>query len=139
MKFHRTKLNKLVGSTYPEVYRNSQTFYKKIVSKSKRRPYIRSIYFNKEKIFLGIFWPHLFQKVGWGDRERRLKLFPCAIDLMQNTKFNPESKDNPNKKSEILHRFYGITPDDEKFCVQVKEDKKTDEKFFVSVFPYDDK
>jgi hypothetical protein len=139
MKFFKTKNQKSSGSKYEEVNLKARFMYKKISNKTKRRPYVRSVYFNKEKIFLGLFWSHLNDKQGWKDRFRRLKLFPCAIDLIQNTRVDPESKDNPNKSSEILHRFYGVTPDGEKFCVQIKEDKRTGEKFFLSVFPYEDK
>jgi len=139
MKFYKTKTKKLLSKKYKEIYKESQTAYKKIVGKSKRRPYVRSAYFKKSKIFIGLFWSHLYEKVGWGDRDRKLKLFSCAIELIENSRYDPESKESPNKQSEILHRFFGETPDNEKFCVQIKEDKRSGEKFFVSVFPYKDK
>ncbi|OGJ43197.1 hypothetical protein A3B60_03385 [Candidatus Peregrinibacteria bacterium RIFCSPLOWO2_01_FULL_39_12] len=68
---------------------------------------------------------------------RRVKYFPCAIELIKNTKFDPISKEDPNSKSDILHRFTGITADKEIFFVQIKEDKKTAKKYFISVFPFD--
>ena len=34
----------------------------------------------------------------------------------------------------MLHRFYGVTKDGVYFCVQVKEDKRTGRKDFMSVF-----
>lgn len=47
----------------------------------------------------------------------------------------PTSKQNPNKPAEILHRFAGLTKDKEIFFVQIKEDKKTDQRHLLSVFP----
>ncbi|MBL7053228.1 MAG: hypothetical protein ISS02_01000 [Candidatus Portnoybacteria bacterium] len=41
-----------------------------------------------------------------------------------NKKNNPSSKENPNKKTEIFHRFAGITKDKELFYVQIKEEKR---------------
>jgi len=116
--------------------KKAHSIFNEIKIKSKRRPYIRSAYFKKSKIFLGLFWSHLHDKQGWDDRVRRLKLFPCAIELIQKSTYNPESKDNLNRPSEILHRFYGATQEGENFCVHIKEDKRTEEKFFISVFPY---
>ncbi len=34
-----------------------------------------------------------------------------------------------------LHRFYGQTKSGELFCVQIKQDKRTGRKDFMSVFP----
>jgi len=95
---------------------------------------VRSAYFGNNKIFLGLFWAHLDQK-NWNDRFRRLKYFPCAIDLIKYSTFAPSSKQNPNKSTEILHRFNGLTNRNEPFVVQIKEDKSSDQKWFLSVFP----
>lgn len=46
----------------------------------------------------------------------------------------PETKQNPNGKHELVHRFAGTTPDGELFYVQVKENKSSDNKYFMSVF-----
>ena len=64
-----------------------------------------------------------------------MKYFPCAIELIQKSRVEPSSKENPNKRSEILHRFAGATKDSEIFFVQIKEYKKTDQKWLMSVFP----
>ncbi len=45
---------------------------------------MRSAYFNKEKIFLDLFWTHLFMKQNQRDRLRRIKFFAVAIDLIMN-------------------------------------------------------
>lgn len=43
----------------------------------------------------------------------------------QKSRFEPKSKENPNRRSEIIHRFGGITKDKELLYVQIKEDKRT--------------
>lgn len=134
MKLYKTKTKKITGKNYPDLYKKALNFYKQIKNKTKRRPYIRSAYFKKDKIFLEIFWQHLHQK-NWRDRKRRIRYFPCAIELIKNSHIDPISKDNPNDKSEILHKFSGITPDKNTFCVQIKENKQTNQKYFLSVFP----
>lgn len=134
MKVYQTKVKKLTGSDYGEIRFKANALYKQIKSKTRRRTYVRSAYFKKDKVFLDLFWDHLWQK-NWRDRVRRLKYYPCALDLIKNSRLEPISKQNPNKENEILHRFAGITPHKELFFVQVKEDKKTDQKLFMSVFP----
>ena len=134
MKVYQTKASKLSGSEYSEVYPKALSIYKKLKKQSKRRPYIRSPYFDKDKIFLDYFWEHLHHKV-WRDRVRRLKYYPAALDLIEHSKVEPHSKENPNKTREILHRFAGLTSEKDLFFVQIKEDKKTNQKFFISVFP----
>lgn len=69
---------------------------------------------------------------------RRMKFFGCGIDLIKNSKVKPTSKENPNKPEEILHRFTGITGNSEQFVVQIKEDKKSSQKFLISIFPIDE-
>lgn len=135
MKYHRVKTKKFPGSNYSEVLEKAKHFYNKIKKKTKRRPYIRSAYFNKDKVFLDLFWQHLWQKHNWRDKTRRLKYLACAIELIQNSKQEPESKQNVDRRKEILHRFVGITSDKEVFFVQIKEDKQTDKKYLISVFP----
>lgn len=110
--------------------------YKVITGKSKRRPYVRSAYFKKQKIFLGLFWQHLREK-NLRDKTRRVAFFPCAVELIQKTKQEPTSKENPNRKGEILHRFAGSTLNNEIFFVQIKEDRQSDQKWLISVFPLD--
>ena len=91
----------------------------------------------KIAIKLGLFWQHLHEK-NLRDKARRPALFPCAIELIQETKFRPTTKENPNKKGELLHRFAGSTPDNEIFFVQIKEGGQTKQKYLISVFPLGD-
>jgi hypothetical protein len=77
----------------------------------------------------------LRDKFSLKEKIRRLKFFPCALELIEHSRLNPVSKDNPNKNSELLHRFKGETKQKEAFFVQIKEDKRSGEKFLISVFP----
>lgn len=137
MKAYQTKIKKLSGTDFREVHEQALVVYSRIKRRTKRRPYVRSAYFNKDKIFLELFWLHLFDKANWRDRARRLKYFPSAIELIQNTRFDPISKENPNKRNEILHRFAGLTKDKELFFVQIKLEKRNGKKWLMSVFPED--
>lgn len=131
---YKSKVKSLAGTSYSEVITKARKIYKDIASKTKRRPYIRSKYFNKEKIFLEYFWSHLMTK-NRNDRFRRLRLYASAIDLIENSKIKSITVKNPNKSGEILHRFEGINQNTEQFIVQIKEDVKTEQKHFISVFP----
>jgi hypothetical protein len=82
-----------------------------------------------------LFWLRIWQNQNFRDKIRRIKYFPCAIELIRKSKLNPSSKQNPNKPTEILHRFAGTTKENDLFYVQIKEDKKTGEKWLMSVFP----
>lgn len=135
MKAYQVKTSKFSGTNYSEVLVRAKFFYDKIKKKTKRRPYVRSAYFNKSKIFTELFWRHLWQKYNWRDKTRRLKYLAYAIELIENSKQEPESKQNVDRPSEILHRFLGITKDKEVFFVQIKEEKKTGQKYLISVFP----
>lgn len=105
MKVYQAKITKLRGTNYKEVRKKAYSLYQEIKRCTKRKPYIRSAYFKKDKIFLDLFWGHLFEKKNFSDQMRRLKFYPCAVELIKNSYFHPTSKENPNKKSEILHRF----------------------------------
>ena len=122
------------GSDYGEVYPVVLATYKEIKKRTKRKPYVRSAYFQKQKIFLDYFWEHLHQKNS-RDRVRRLKFYLCALDLIKNSKCQPHSLDNINKRSVMLHRFYGITKEGVEFSVQIMADKRSGKKYFISVFP----
>ncbi len=134
MKVFQSKHNVIGGSDFGEIHQRALDIYKQLKKKTKRRPYVRSAYFNKDKIFLDYFWHHQWQK-NWRDRTRRLKYYLCALDLIENSRIAPISKDNPNNSSEILHRFAGRSKGKQSFYVQIKENKKNDEKYFMSVFP----
>lgn len=134
MKTYKAHSQSLSGSNYAEIRKKANRIFHQLKSKTKRKPYIRSSYFKKEKIFLDLFWSHLYEKNYW-DQIRRMKFFPCAIELIQKSRFEPISKENPNNTSEILHRFAGISSESELFFVQIKENKASSKKSLISVFP----
>ncbi len=134
MQYYQTKTGRTPGTDFREIYAKAYSFFKILKNKTKRKPHIRSVYFNKQKIFLDFFWEHMHNK-NPRDRLRRLKYFSAAIELIQKTKIQPESSRNPNKKSEILHRFRGRTQDGYYFTVQIKELSKTSQKYLISLFP----
>jgi len=134
MQFFKVRSNGSNSANYKTVHENAQILYRNIASKSKRRPYIRSIYFKKQKIFIALFWQHLFDK-NWKERVRRLQYFECGFELIEKTTYPPLTIQNPHKSSELLHRFCGITPRGIIFFVQIKECKKTGEKSLISIFP----
>lgn len=134
MKPYQATAKKISGRSYAEVERSARRLHKQIAARSKRNPYIRSAYFRRDKIFIKLFWQHLNQKPEH-DRKRRLKYYICAIELLREGRVEPVSKENPNKAGEILHRFAGLSADNELFYVQVKEVKRTGNKYFMSVFP----
>jgi hypothetical protein len=131
---YQTKSSKLPGTRFEEVIKEARVVFREIERKTKRKPYVRSAYFDKAKIFFDYFWNHLYQK-SLKERAKRLKYFKCAIELIEDSKNKPTSKENPNKKNEVLHRFAGLTKGRELFFVQIKEDKKTGNRDLMSVFP----
>ncbi len=134
MRAYKTKSETLSGTDFHEVRKKAFDIYMGIKKRSKRTPYIRSAYFNKDKIFLTLFWHHLFEKK-WQDRMRRLRFYAAAMEVIRYSRFTPRSKENPNKPNEILHRFAGVTKDNELFYVQIKEDKRSRRKYLISIFP----
>lgn len=131
---YQTKIAKLSGTSYGEVLRKAQFLFDKVEKRTKRRPYIRSAYFKKEKVFFDFFWLHVRQKRP-RERFQRLKYFGAALELIRLSKNDPSSKPNPNKTNEILHRFAGLTKEKELFYVQIKERRGGGKKYLMSCFP----
>lgn len=134
MIFYKTKEKKIPGTSFKEIDKSANRIYKQIKSQTKRTPYVRSKYFHKEKVFLALFWGHIYGKIE-KDRIRRLKFYGCAIDLIKNSNHDPETRENFKKKDELLHRFYGLLGSGEKFVVQIKENKRTKRKDLISIYP----
>lgn len=108
--------------------------FKALQKQTKRRPHVRSAYFNKDKIFFDYFWAHLQQKPP-SERVRRLKYFPCALELLRHTRHDPLTFEEPERPSLILHRFAGKSPDGTLFYVQIKQEKRSGKRQCISVFP----
>lgn len=134
MKYYKTNKNKIAGTSFSEINKRAKQIFGPIKTRTKRQPYIRSKYFHRDKVFFNLFWLHIYEKRE-SDRTRRLRFFDCALDLIRNTVLNPSTKENPNKRNELLHRFTGITCENEIFHVQIKEDKRTNKKYLISIFP----
>lgn len=132
MKIYQSRYSKLTGSSYLEVERKARRLYSQAAKRTKRKAYIRSAYFNNEKIFIKLFWEHLNQKKQ-GDRRRRLEYYRCALDLLRHTTYEPEIKQDPKSPNKRLYRFTGRSKDGYLFYVQVKEDARHN-KHFISVF-----
>jgi len=133
MRVYNSKATSLPGTSYIEVVKVARKEHDKIEKLTKRRPYVKSVYFNKQKIFISLFWPHLIQKK-LVVRTERLKLYSAAIDLMRNTRCEPITLFTKTDLSTMTHRFYGITKDKVEYCVQVKENKRSGRKDFISVY-----
>lgn len=133
MKLYKSKVNLLPGSSYDEVLKVARKKHKKVENMTKRQAYVRSTYFNKDKIFLSLFWAHIMQK-HFKVRTKRLKLYSAGIDLLRNSRCEPETIIKIDDMSILLHRFYGVTKDGVEYCVQVKQDKRSGRKDFMSVF-----
>jgi len=134
MKVYSSKYSQIPGSSYEEVMPVARKEFNKIRNRTKRRPYVRSKYFKGDKIFLLTFWDHLAKKHR-NDKMYRLKLYNCAIDLLRNSTFTPDTKFRKDDLNIMLHRFEGKSNDKINFYVQVKQDKRTGRKDFMSVFP----
>jgi len=130
---YQTRTKKLSGTSYGEVIKKALFVFKEIERKTKRKPYIRSPYFKKEKIFFDYFWTHLRQKSP-KERYKRLKYFNVAIEVIKNSKNKPSLRKNPNKNTEILYRFAGLTKEKELFFVQIKENTRSKKKYFMFCF-----
>lgn len=135
MNFYKTKSALLPGSSYQQVAPIARKILRTIEKRTKRQPYIRSAYFKKDKIFFTNFWDHLLQK-SWLDRARRLRYLPAALELIRHSQNKPNITENPNRKGELFYRFFGITDDGYRFCVQIKEAKRKGRKELMSIFPH---
>lgn len=52
MQIYKTKVHRFAGTDFHEVRKKAFGLYAEIKQKSKRRTYVRSAYFNKEKFSL---------------------------------------------------------------------------------------
>lgn len=133
MKIYKSKFGKLTGSD-AQVITKARRDYRLIQKLTPRRKaYIRSPYFNKDKVFVSVFWDHLGQKQAT-EQIIRLRYYRCAIDLLRNTTVEPDAIFSQSGLNYILYRFGGATSSGELFYVQVKHNKRTDRKDFISVF-----
>lgn len=134
MKVHSIDITPYPGTDFEEVYPSARKLFNQIKAQTKRQPYVRSAYFKKEKVFIELFWVHLNQK-NRKERNKRLKYYGCGIALLRETRQQPTTKTNPNKRNEYLHRFAGIAANGDLFYIQIKENLRTKRKDLMSIFP----
>jgi len=133
LKLYPIKSQPIKGGRLEIITKRARGIYRQVEKRTKRKAYVRSAYFHKEKIFFDFFFSHLNQK-NRKTKTLRLKLLPCALELIELSFLPPQQKDNPNISGEVLYRFGGILRDKKVIVVQIKEDKKTKQKFLMSVF-----
>lgn len=133
METYQSKASTLPGTSYDETLRLVRHEQKKIENLTKRQPYVRSTYFSNDKVFIACFMNHAMQK-SRKERTERFKLYNAAIDLLRNTRHEPETILKKDLPGVVLFRFYGVTKDGQKFCVQVKQENRTGRKDFMSAF-----
>ena len=133
-QYYQTTSPIIPGSNYAEVRRKALIYYSSIEKQTKRRPYIRSVYFKKQKIFFDYFWIHLAQKSANKEKMRRLKLLAAGVELIKYSPHIFSVEENRNKRSEMLYRFLGKTCTGQLFFAQVKENTKTGHKYLMSIF-----
>lgn len=135
MKVYKSKYGKLPGTSYADKMAAARREYHIAQKRTPRRqPYVRSSYFKNDKVFINPFWDHLKPKRA-GDQQRRLVLFACALDLIRHTSYAPKSIYGFGNPNIAVHRFEGISKEGIRFTVQIKENKRTNRKDFMSVFP----
>lgn len=134
---YRCKSGLIPGHNYVTIVKIARRIFNDAVGKTKRRPYIRSAYFKGEKIFLDNFWPHLIQK-NPKDRFRRLQLLKAGLELLRCSKREPIFAQRNELGHEAFYRFLGKVAG-QFFVVQIKEDLKRRQKFFMSAFGYTEK
>jgi len=102
---YKCKTKLIPGKSYAIVCKIARRIFNNIASKTKRRPYIRSSFFDGEKIFLDNFWSHLMQKNA-SDRKRRLRFFECGVELIEFSKIEPIYESKDHILNEAYYRFF---------------------------------
>ena len=131
MEYYRVKSQPFSGTNYTELYRKARLFFKRIHLNPRRKLFIKSAYFHKQKIFFDHFWEHLLQK-SIKQRKQRLKYLPCMKELLENSLTNPRVTIQSN--SEKYYRFLGQVTNGAYFAVQIKE--KNHKLQCISIFPW---
>lgn len=124
----------LNGTRLTDILPQARNVFRVLEKRTKRKPYVRSEYFNKNKIFFDYFWSDLKKKIP-SERARRLKLLSCALEVLRYSRQEPLTIDDATEPHILRHRFAGKTPEGDLFYVQVKQNKRTGAKQFLSVFP----
>jgi hypothetical protein len=133
LKYYQSKYNKLSGSSYRELINKAHAIANSYNPNPKRKAYVRSKFFNGDKIFLEYFWQHQNNKPP-ADKRRRIVYFAAALDVVQNSRHKPNVEPSKTNKNEIWYTFYGQTKSGDKFAVHIKKSLRNNE-YLMSVFP----
>lgn len=128
------KTQPLKGHRFVEIMPQARQAFRALQRKTKRRPHVRSAYFNKDKIFFDFFWHHM-QRKSVVDRARRLKYFPCALEVLRQSRQDPGTFVDKYQPNVIKHEFQGKAPDGMTFSIIVQQDRKKGEKQLLSIYP----
>ncbi len=124
----------LGGHRYADIMPQARALFRALQKKTKRRPYIRSAYFKKDKVFFEYLWTHLNQK-SLPDRARRLRYLPCALEVLQKSRQDPITFVDSQDPDTIRHQFSGVAGDGSRFAVIVKQERASGRKHLLSLFP----
>lgn len=134
IRAYQCKAKPISGRRFVDVIPQARKLLRTVQKKTKRRAYIRSAYFHKDKIFFDFFWQHMLAKSAV-DRARRLKYLPCALELLRSSRCDPLSFIDEYQPGIIKHEFKGRSPDGMNFSVIVQEDRKTNKKQLLTLYP----
>jgi hypothetical protein len=134
MRYFKIKTRPITGTNLKEVTKKSMSIFHDIEKQTRRRPSVKCQVLGGNKVFIGEYLAHQNQKMRL-DKLRRLKFFPCAIDLIENTTEKPTEK--TLRSGETLYRLYGIAGNGQRFVVQISKNPKTDNRRLMSSFPKD--
>lgn len=135
---YKCKISAFYSSSYARVKKQAKNFFNSKTAHSRRSAYVRAPAWKKQKVFLGVFWSHLFDKKP-AERMVRLRLLPCALEVLENSTYPFVTKTEPGNPNIFLHRLYGQTPAGQVFALQVKEYSNKQKLYFVSCFPWENK
>lgn len=132
--FYQCKAKCLTGHRYTDIMPLARVLFRELKRKTKRRPYVRSAYFEKDKIFFDFFWHHLNTMLP-SERAKRLRFFPCALELLQKSRNNPITFIDVQRPDVIKHMFQGKTADGYCFAVVIQQERKTGKKQLLTLYP----
>lgn len=134
VRAYQCKAKPFSGHRFVDIIPQARKLLRTLQKQTKRRVYIRAVYFHKDKIFFDFFWQHMQTKSAV-DRARRLKYLPCALELLRNSRCDPISFMDEYQSGIIKHEFKGNSPDGMNFSVIVQEDRKTNKKQLLTLYP----
>lgn len=134
IRAYQCKTKSLSGHRFVDIIPQARKLLRALQKQTKRRSYVRSTYFHKDKIFFDFFWQHM-QGKSVVDRARRLKYLSCALELLQKSRIDPITFMDENHPGVIKHEFRGNAPDGTIFSVIVQEDRKTNRKQLLTLYP----